>query len=313
MQLLDFERQNLEHHTLAAGIWNMACGDDLAIDASFVTFNTLPTPGVAQQGQFVMLEGQPVGFILASAVTGQDDIDTGWIDAVAVSPAFQRRGCGTALFEWAEEWLWELGCTRARLGGSLRPFTPGLPAELKAGQPFFTQRGYEHTTTDWDVARDLARYPDDLARPTGAILRPVQSPAEEQALADFLRREFPGRWYFEFQEYKRQEGRISDFLLLWEGDTPVGFCHVTFEDSLYPMQRFYPYRLPRPWGQFGPLGVGRDARGKGYGAAVVDGAARYLRDEGIRGCVIDWTSLVDFYGKYGFEPYREYYILFKTL
>ena len=39
--------------------------------------------------------------------------------------------------------------------------------------------------------------------------------------------------------------------------------------------------------------------------AVVDAGLRRLRDNGVNGCVIDWTSIVDFYGKFGFEPYRQ--------
>jgi len=71
------------------------------------------------------------------------------------------------------------------------------------------------------------------------------------------------------------------------------------------------HRLPKPWGQLGPIGVSKDARGKGYGGALLDAGLRYLRDQGVRGCVIDWTDLVDFYGKFGFKPYREYAILAK--
>jgi predicted N-acetyltransferase YhbS len=71
------------------------------------------------------------------------------------------------------------------------------------------------------------------------------------------------------------------------------------------------HRLPKPWGQLGPIGVSKDVRGKGYGGALLDAGLGYLRDQGVRGCVIDWTDLVDFYGKFGFKPYREYAILGK--
>jgi predicted N-acetyltransferase YhbS len=32
---------------------------------------------------------------------------------------------------------------------------------------------------------------------------------------------------------------------------------------------------------------------------------------GVRGCVVDWTGLLDFYGKFGFKPFRQYQILEK--
>jgi predicted N-acetyltransferase YhbS len=85
------------------------------------------------------------------------------------------------------------------------------------------------------------------------------------------------------------------------------------EDSAWPIERHYMHRLPRPWGQLGPIGVSRDCRGKGYGTTLLDAGLRCLRDHGVRGCVIDWTGLLEFYARFGFEPYRKYVILLKQL
>ncbi len=314
IELQPFDVHDAAQRDFVARCWTAVCGSELTIDADFVAFNGLPTPGVAQAGRVALCNGAPAGFVLASAATNNSAMAPGWIDALAVAPAHQRQGCGGALLAWAEMWLYEQGAQHIQLGGSLRPFAPGLPvtAHSRAAEAWFVARGYTLEDDEWDVARDLREYPDGLAPETGATLRPVQSAADEQALFDFLTREFPLRWLFECQEYRRQNGRMSDYLLLWEGDATVGFCQITLEDSLRPIARFFPQRLPRPWGQFGPLGVAKSARGKGYGAAVVDGAARYLRDLGVRGCVIDWTSLVDFYGKFGFTPYTQYRTLVKA-
>ncbi|MEZ4581603.1 MAG: hypothetical protein R3A10_08190 [Caldilineaceae bacterium] len=63
---------------------------------------------------------------------------------------------------------------------------------------------------------------------------------------------FPGRWRYEFEEFLRTNGRISDFMVLWTADGVDGFCRLTFEDSSRPLDRFFPYTLPRPWGQLVP-------------------------------------------------------------
>ena len=47
--------------------------------------------------------------------------------------------------------------------------------------------------------------------------------------------------------------------------------------------------------------------------AVLDAGLRRLHNNGINGCVIDWTDLVEFYGKFGFTPYRKYVQLVKAL
>lgn len=320
---MEFKRLDTDdagHLSAVAALWNAACGPELAITPGAVRFNTLPTTGAVQAGQLAIAEGQAVGFVLASAFPGGDSAvssrEAGWVDAIAVSPHFQSRGIGGALLAWAEEWLAGQGCVRVRLGGSLRPFAPGLPSAL-GSEGFFRDRGYDNRPAgarDWDVARSLADYtsPSSVRLGLPVKVRPAQ-PGEARALLDFFEREFPGRWRFEFQEYLRSAGRLSDYMLLLTEAGIEGFCQLTFEDSLRPLDRFFMHGLPRPWGQLGPIGVSQGCRGTGYGAAVLDAGLRRLRDAGVAGCVIDWTSLLDFYGKFGFQPYRQYEMLMKEV
>ena len=299
-----------------AAIWTAACGPDLAISPRFARFNTRPTTGAIQAGRLALQAGQPVGFVLASVLPADPDTsppEMGWVDAIAVLPNSQRQGIGSELLAWAEGWLRSQGCTVSRLGGSLRPFAPGLPGELHT-ESFFDKRDYkmrEWGSLDWDVASDLETYAPKSYQ-VDAKLQPAR-PGDEDAMLTFLRREFPGRWRFEFEEFLREKGRMSDYVLLWSERGVDGFARLTFEDSERPIERFYMHRLPRPWGQLGPIGVSGDCRGKGYGGALLDAGLRRLRDSGVRGCVIDWTGLVDFYGKFGFQPYRQYAMLLKPL
>ncbi len=316
--LRPFDASDSTQHKIVAATWTAACGPDLAIPAYFVEFNTRPSTGGVQAGRLAIQDGQAVGFVLASALPGDPATsppDVGWIDAVAVLPAFQRAGVGSSLLAWAEQWLIDQGCTRARLGGSLRTFVAGLPDEL-GNEAFFRSRGYLHragSRSVWDVARNLGSYTSPAAvRPIDGNARPAR-PGDDDALLAFLLREFPDRWRFETQEYLREGGRISDYMLLQTARGIDGFCRVIFEDSLESLVRFYPYRLPKPWGQLGTIGISLDRRGRGYGAALLDAGLRRLRDSGVRGCVIDWTDLLDFYGKFGFEPYRRYTMLLKEL
>ncbi len=113
------------HIPAAAAIWNAACGPDLAISERALRYNTLPTTGALQEGRVALADGQPAGFVLASALPADPSTsapEAGWLDAIAVHPDQQRRGLGRELLAWAEGWLAVYGCTRTRLGGSLRPF-----------------------------------------------------------------------------------------------------------------------------------------------------------------------------------------------
>lgn len=309
------ESANPAHLSTIVSIWNAACGPDLAITLHFVVYNLQSITGVVQAGQIAVREGTPAGFVLASALPGDpatSPSELGWIEAIAVLPDAQKQGMGGELLAWAENWLREQGCTAARLGGSLCPFVAGYPTEL-GNEDFFRRRGFgprggrEYV---WDVARDLSDYTTTRRLPDVTI-RPMRM-GEENALLGFFQHEFPGRWRFEYEEFLRRGGHISDWIVLLGESGVDGFARLAFEDSTQPLDRVYPYRLPRPWGQLGPIGVSARLRGSGYGGALLEASLVHLHQWGVRGCVIDWTDLTDFYAKFGFQPYREYAVLVKT-
>ncbi|MBI5713335.1 MAG: GNAT family N-acetyltransferase [Chloroflexi bacterium] len=268
----------------------------------------------------MMKDDRVIGFVLASAF-GMTKI--GFVDAIAVQPLEQRKGIGSQLIAWAQEWLKAQGCERIRIGGSIRPFVAGLPTELKT-ESFFEKQSFKRISTDWDVACKLR---ETKGRGEIKEMRKMIGAASDEdvsAMREFFGRAFPGRWQYEFEEFMRDGGRISDYLILKienkvEGfiylilkieNKVEGFIQLSFEEGSYrPINRFYMSRLPHPWGQAGPLGVSKEVRGKGYGAAIIDAGLQHLKDRGVDGCVIDWTSLTDLYGKFGFEKYREYAVM----
>ncbi len=316
---------NADHVSAIVSIWNGACGPELSISARFAAFNLQPPAGAVQAGQIAVHYGAMVGFVLCSALPGDPATsppELGWMDAIAVLPEAQQQGIGGELLTWAEDWLRERGCAQMRLGGSLRPYSAGYPVEL-GNEAFFRHRGFEARASGayvWDVARDLSEYAVETFHRNDEVetfrrnvsIRPAQT-GEENELLEFLRREFPGRWRFEFEEFLRQGGRISDWAVLLSDRGIDGFARLAFEDSLQPLDRVFPQRLPRPWGQLGPIGVARGLRGQGYGRALLDASLTHLQARGVRGCVIDWTNLIDFYTKFGFKPYRQYAVLLKPL
>jgi GNAT superfamily N-acetyltransferase len=321
MELQTFDPNRIDHIAAATGIWNAACGPDLSFSDRFMTYNTAPglwnREGRAQAGRMVAQDGRPVGFVLASVVltdTSPSNPPTGHIDAIAVLPEARGRGIGRELVSWAEGWLRGQGCRLFVPGSSARTFVPGPPAEL-GSTGFFKHLGYAPNAgydRCVDMAADLSGYvtPDTAKKAHGVAARPAQ-PKDVDALLGFLKREFPTGWYHECRELLHAGSRASDYVIL-ESERGVDGCLlVTFEDSYRPLDRFYMHRLPHPWGQLGSVGISADCRGRGYGAVLMDGALRYLRDNGVRGCVIDWLVIVDFYARFGFKVYRSYDMLAK--
>jgi len=315
MEFEVIDRTKSAHAASVAAIWTAACGRDLAISQEAASYDLQPCAGASHAGILALVGGRPIGFVLTSHLGEEPEAsppEMGWVDAIAVLPEAQRQGVGNVLLDWAETWLQDQGCKYWTIGGSIRTFAPGVPAKL-GSEGFFLGRGFlspPDYSRVWDVARDLQDYdtPSTARRGQGFGVRQAEE-ADAPLLHEFLKREFPGRWRYEFEEFWRGGERLSDYTLLWTDSGIEGFCLLTFEDSVRPMDRFFPWSLPRPWGQLGTVGVSRTRRGQGLGAVLMDGALQRLRAAGVRGCVIDWTTIVDFYGKFGFTPYREYIIL----
>ena len=342
VEQVGIDAADARHVQWTVDIWNESTGNELPISQRFLRYNCTPDAGVVRAGRFALVEGRPVGFVLCSAfpcapLTMPSDV-VGWVEAMAVVPESQRQGIGTSLLGWAEGWLASQTVpgaessgrpggrgaalersasprskVRIRVGGGLRPFVPG-PAADSGAEAFFLASGYDHDEepVSWDVARSLSDYQPPPLSDVPAAARPGQ-PGQEEELLRFLAREFPGRWHWQAQRFLDEGGRISDYMLLWTGDGVHGSCRLTFEDSASPIDRFFPYGLPRPWAQLGSIGVSTHLRGQGVGLYLLDAGLRRLHNSGINGCVIDWTTLLDFYAKCGFRPYRKWAQLGRNL
>jgi GNAT superfamily N-acetyltransferase len=320
MQIQPFNPRDTTQINALAALWNAACGPDLSMTPRFMRYNTDPAywngNGRLQAGWLAVEDGRTGGFALASLFKEPYATPpySGHVDAIAVDPSAQRRGAGSALLQQAEGWLRAQGCQSIWAGASSRPFVPGPPEELGSAA-FFQRRGYGiNPDYGWsvDMAHDLAHYttPPTAQKAAGVIARPCES-ADVEPMLDFLRREFPGGWHLDAEEQVRNGWRLSDYVVLWSERGVEGCCHVNFEDSARPLDRFYMHRLPHPWGQLGAIGVSADRRGQGYGAVLLDGGLRHLRDNGVRGCIIDWLVLVDFYARFGFKVFRKYLMMRK--
>lgn len=293
-------------------IWNAACGPDLHISADFIERNLLPSAGVLRGGRVAVDDQNNIlGFILVS--TNQEKPGTfvgqlqpmAWVDAIAVHSDAQRAGIGSALINWGRTWLSGRGISKASMGAGLRPFAPGLFAALN-NDGIFRKLGFEVGDRDtWDVATDMDTDLRLRPLPGTCMVRPA-SDGDFVLAMSFMQREFPGRWTYELAEHIREHQDPAEFLLLFIDGAVEGFAHVTFEHSTRPIERWYMHGLLRPWGQLGPIGVSAHIRGSGFGGAMLSGGLAHLKSAGVRACVIDWTSLTNFYAKWGFKKYRQY-------
>jgi len=258
-------------------------------------------------------EGELIGFA-ATQVHRYDPLpDTvGGLQVIFVAPDQRCQGIGRALHNIALEHLRAEGMTTAQLasGGMVRLW-PGIPEDLSECTGFFERMGWSVSYRVCDLVRDVRDFkiPTDLAHrmsENGIELRPTAE-TEIQAVIDFEARHFPGGWQREFV-YKTAKGEYGDMLAAWEeGKGVVASLMMYSPTSPIPsVNLVWKEMLGKDVGGMGAVGVAESERGRGIGLALVAWGSEILKQRGAGNVMIDWTGLVDFYGKVGYMPWRWY-------
>lgn len=298
-------------------LWNRALGEQFPMTLRLFRQNTEGAPSYrADDSTVVAADGRVVGYILTKRFREQDSLlqsegATGWIDALVVDPAWQRQGVGRDLLAWAIYKLRSEGAESILLGGGYRHFLPGVPAGPGGAQNYFARAGFTATSTTYDLCGSLRGFTAPPSASTavaaaGGSVTPCR-PDDAPDLVSFLIAEFPGRWRFDTQRFLSQGGAPQDIMILRQGARVTGFAQIYHRRSAVLGPPIAWHRLlGRAYGGLGPIGVAKDVRGKGLGLALLQLSLQRLASLGVADAVIDWTSLIGFYGRVGFTPWKTY-------
>jgi GNAT superfamily N-acetyltransferase len=311
-------------------LWNAAAGDSFPLREALFRQNTVLDPQFDPAGAALVCDsatGRVVGCGIAKVARlplGADGLrpDRGWLSFVAVHPNRRREGIGTALVRAGEAFLRAKARPAAVLGSDPAHFFPGVPDDTGASV-FFEAVGYTLRGEAYDLHRTLRGYRTPAA--VTAVIRDARDAeirplvrGEEAALLAFLDATFPGRWRYTVAQFLDGGGAIGDVMGIVRGREVAGFALL-----FHPGSRWIGPSIA--WGAapgrrsstgdaaagarvggLGPMGLAPALRGRGLGLALLDRAMVHLASRGVDAMTIDWTILLEFYGKLGFTPCRRY-------
>ncbi|MHB8732709.1 MAG: GNAT family N-acetyltransferase [bacterium] len=300
-------------------VWNAVAGREFPLRDALFRQNTVLDPHFDPAGASLACDGatgRVIGFGLAKVAReplGADGLrpDRGWLSLVAVHPSRRRRGIGMALVRAGEAFLRARERPAAVLGADPGHFFPGVPDGTGAAG-FFEAAGYTLRGEAYDLHRSLDGYGGGetvtaarAANPDVEV-RPL-APGEEPVLLEFLDATFPGRWRYTVARFLRLGGPIGDVMGAVRDGAIRGFAMLFHPESRWigPSVAWAGDGGPAAGG-LGPMGLAPDLRGRGLGLVLLDRAMVHLASLGVREMVIDWTILLDFYGRVGFVPLRRY-------
>lgn len=258
-------------------------------------------------------EGSLIGFAATQVhrfLTAAEPV--GGLQVIFVAPENQRRGVGRALHNIALEHIRKADMTIAQVaGGGMVRLWPGIPEDLAESRGFFEKMGWKIQYRVCDLVRDVSAYeiPAELQRrmaAEGIDLHPARED-EVQTIIDFEERNFPGSWQREFI-YKASQGEHSDMLAAWQKGKGVVASLMMYSPAskLPSVNLVWKEMLGNSVGGMGAVGVAQSMRGRGIGIALVAWGSAILKARRAGNVMIDWTGLVDFYGKAGYQPWRWY-------
>jgi predicted N-acetyltransferase YhbS len=130
------------------------------------------------------------------------------------------------------------------------------------------------------------------------------------ALNAFLEAAFAGRWARDVRQFLAGGGEPGTVMTLEVEGAIAGFAwlHPPGSPGALRWAGFSPGMAA-----LGPIGVSEAVRGRGLGLGLLVAGLNWLEAEGARDTVIDWTTLLEFYGRVGFEPWLAYRLGEKVL
>lgn len=291
-------------------LWNSFYPPQFAIDEDIFKLNTVESQ-VFDWGasSYEEVDGKVLAFAAFKrsanpTLFGGPELDQAHLSAIAyVEPQI-----GLELLADSKRLLRNRGVNTLIFGQDAGHFFPGCPEEMKALCSFLMVEGFVGEAEPCDVERDISTLEYSEEIPEGSVIRRLEN-SDAEALEKFMIAEFPGRWRYDVQRKSRVEGPQCIVGLFLKGEM-MGFALTQDWRNKEPVSGgVWRKSLGLNWGALGPIGVSKKLRGKGFGTLLLGYALLAQKEEGVKQCIIDWTTLLDFYGKFGFEVTRRYHAL----
>ncbi len=211
------------------------------------------------------------------------------------------------VFSDSKKVMRDRGASCVLFGMDNRHFWPGVPVDKPRLNDFLMIEGFSLGGEYFDLERDLTKYTAPRELPKDGVEFRVLTPDDHSLLVKFFEREFPGRWRYDILTKIEQEGCHHGIVGLFHKDAIHGFASIQDSKCKYPIAgAVWRKSLGDNWGTLGPIGVSQTVRGHGWGGAILSAGLLELQSRGVKKCLIDWTTLEDFYGKHGFQKTRIY-------
>lgn len=238
----------------------------------------------------------------------------GWISLFYVSKKERCQGIGSSLLSRIEAEFKEKQIKKIKVGSDYGNFFPGIPCDfVNLSCPWFEKHGYKMSRYTYDLVSKKSNIKTYEVLDKGFIFKKATL-KEKNGVLDLLKT-FSKRWYDEGLDAIKANDFENSYIIAVSKETEevVAFLRCNKIDL-----NKKPYNLT--WHQrfecltgIGPLGVKESYRKLGLGKDIISYALKNLKESNSTDVLIDWTGLLEFYQKFGFEVWKSYIYTEKDL
>ena len=300
-------------------IWNKELGNIYPISEELFKRNS---SNLSNDLSYVAIDEnkQIVGFILSKIWNDEFKIlsydESCWINLIYVVPKSRRLGIGSKLLELVEKEAKKIGKKNLFLGKDYNNYFPGLPVDLKNSLPWFEKRGFVRPYDTYDLIKKIKSpcLSKINLRNDSYVFR-ISNLDDKDKIIDLVKRNWPGRWLKELLDYYNNGGDGSEYVIALDNDIVCAFAKIGYPHTKCELISFNMTWRDRfdALGGIGPLGVDASYRKRNLGFDIVAYANNILVENNVSDIIIDWTGLLDFYRNMGFEVFKSYFYMSKTL
>lgn len=302
---IEFSKDRLSQIT---ELWNSNFSEHYHITENMLLKKVFDDRNFLSEGSFLLTDGKSgiIGFIITKINNGSlpEQDDCAWISSLLIDENFRRQGYGKKLYSAAEGVLKGRQVKKVIIGGEAENFFSGIPQPEDCSVEFFRRNGFIINDSEhYDLMADVSQIDfivfNQLNDNEGDYTSREASEADRKPIDLFLGENFPGRWRHEVMGYLNNGGNPGNIILLLHHDEIRGFCKTFTDDKESSISA-------SSYAGLGPVGISSDIRGKGLGRKLLLDSLKLLKRRGAHDVLIDWTILKDFYGQFGFKPFRTY-------
>lgn len=222
---------------------------------------------------------------------------------------FSEFASGAELLSRTIEICKKQGAKKLIFGQDSGHFFPGVPEDMHELRKLLEFARFKNDADFYDVQRDISDYmcPTGVWEKVNRASFHTLDEANMRFLKEFFEREFPRRWMYDVLRQIEAEHRYDIVTMLMIDGFCEGFAFIQDMNCTHPIGGgVWRKSLGDRWCSLGPVGVSERLRGQGFGDGMLAFGLETLQSRGCRNCIIDWTTLKEFYGKHGFSVRRTY-------